>query len=795
MVLSSIKTDGMCRIRQPSLMSKKQIKISIIFHLCFLVVSLHGFSIPVRNAKYMSMIHRTSVSTKTSDSSLRMSTSGYDNDEEYSRCLTPREERKQIMNEDNFHIIDQSSSWRRKLLRPVGKLKRTVFPSKSQQPGTLILVRCGQSVWNKNYTFTGWADPDIDPEGVLECEHAGRLLLEGGYEPDIIYTSRLKRAIHSVWVIMREINSVYLPVFKSWRLNERHYGKVTGLCKKETAAKLGSNLVQAWRRSLRARPPPVSVGDPYWNGNDRRYSDVPEDQIPRSESLEDCMARTRPLWEYKILKDLRRGNNVMVCAHANTLRGLIKIIDDVDNNDIRDISMPNGIPFVYKFDKDMKTIPPKDGSLTQVHTTGTFLEKPGQLKKAIEVEENLSRNVPGVDNPMEIGKMAKRMTTLEESLLKLREEKETNKLASLNDEWHSNLNVQFVKGPTNGDASSLTEDESDDGDFEEDVTWKKRDSKAETIKVESVVPNVGQFDLSKDPVVVFIRHGRTPHNNLALFTGWEDPNLAVDGVEDAKNAGRLLRRHGFEFDVVYSSWLTRAIETAWYVLDELDMAWLPIVKSWRLNERHYGALTGKSKKMVGNIYGEAQLKKWRRGFAIRPPPASSYSFSYPGNDYRRTKYVKDLRISFSETLNRSIEQRKFQIHRKFPKSESLKDCMARTIPFYTEKIVPEAVAKGKRVLITSHENAIRGILMHLCEIPEEHMNELHLPNGLPLIYNVKRKCISLLDDGSGRDPMEVHDFGSAAQYLFRPCELTDEDFIFDEDESAVSSDAKETVNA
>ena len=191
-----------------------------------------------------------------------------------------------------------------------------------------------------------------------------------------------------------------------------------------------------------------------------------------------------------------------------------------------------------------------------------------------------------------------------------------------------------------------------------------------------------------------------------------------------------------------------------------------------------GALTGKSKKMIANIYGEDQLMKWRRGFTIKPPPTSSYSLSYPGNDYRRTKYVKDIRISLRETLFRSLEQRRIQIHRKFPKSESLKTCMDRSIPFYTERIVPEAVNKGKRVLITSHENAIRGILMHLCEIPPEAMNQLHLPNGLPLVYNVKGKCISLLDDGSGRDPMEVHDFGPAAKYLFKPCEL-DDDFFED----------------
>jgi 2,3-bisphosphoglycerate-dependent phosphoglycerate mutase len=249
--------------------------------------------------------------------------------------------------------------------------------------------------------------------------------------------------------------------------------------------------------------------------------------------------------------------------------------------------------------------------------------------------------------------------------------------------------------------------------------------------------------------------------------------LAEEGIEDAKNAGRLLKRHGFEFDVVYTSWLTRAIQTAYHALAELDCVWIPLVKSWRLNERMYGALTGKSKKMIAHEYGEEQLKKWRRGYTIRPPPTSSYSLSYPGNDVRRAKHFKDLPISWKETINRSLEQRRISIHRKFPKTESLKDCMDRSIPFYTEKIKHEAVDQGKRVLITSHENAIRGILMHLCDIPQDAMSQLHLPNGLPLVYNVKGRCITLLDDGSGEDPMTKHDFGTAAKYLFKPCELDD----------------------
>jgi len=263
--------------------------------------------------------------------------------------------------------------------------------------------------------------------------------------------------------------------------------------------------------------------------------------------------------------------------------------------------------------------------------------------------------VPGTEL-LDLQKSTPRMTTLEQSLMKLKKEKELER-------WAGQF-VNEVKSPYKLVNGAVEEEEDDTGDFEEVGILKE----AVSVHSNSVVPNVGLVDVKKDPVVVLVRHGTTPHNQLALFTGWEDPPLSDVGVEDARRGGLLLKQHGFEFDVVYTSWLTRAIQTAWYILNELDTPWVPLIKSWRLNERHYGSLTGKSKKMIGNIYGQEQLKKWRRGFDIPPPKASSYSFSYPGNDYRRTRYVKDLRISFTETFCRSLEARKLEVHRKFPKS-------------------------------------------------------------------------------------------------------------------------------
>ena len=166
----------------------------------------------------------------------------------------------------------------------------------------------------------------------------------------------------------------------------------------------------------------------------------------------------------------------------------------------------------------------------------------------------------------------------------------------------------------------------------------------------------------------------------------------------------------------------------------------------------YGALTGLSKSMIKEIYGDKQFKQWRRSYTTRPPATSSFSSVYPGNDDRYVKNVQDVRFSIFESLIRSISHGKLELHRKFPKTESLKDCMSRTIPYYTDIIVPNSIEKGKSVLISSSENAIRGLLMYLCGIPEDKINEVAIPTtGLPLVYNFEKRCIQLLDDGKERE--------------------------------------------
>lgn len=683
--------------------------------------------------------------------------------EVYSRCLSPAMERAKVEAEGLEYEPRRSRRLRPRLL----VRRRT-------RPGAVILLRCGQSEFNANQTFTGWADPKLTLLGREEMQHAGRLLLAEGYEPDVVYTSRLQRAIQSTWTVLERLDALFLPVHKTYRLNQRMYGALQGLSKQATAEMFGASAVEAWRTVEKARPPPLAREDPNHPRHDRRYADLlngddddDESVLPSTESLLDCQERVRPLWEHKLRQDVASGKTVLVVAHRDALRGLIKTMQGDQAPDLQSIEMPKGIPIVFKFSETtLEPLPPIKGSWRQPHTSGMYLEEP-RNRFGWQNHERWKTSSTVLPD------YRRRSSSLRDSLKKMRME-------------HS-LAPTIRKSASEERPPEVERWTDDPCEFEEYDEFAVDDTSDPVVPTILSLPNdedgassaldratVHKSSTPTGPYVVLIRHGRTPHNNLGLFTGWEDPPLAEDGVQDAKNAGRLLKRHGMEFDVVYTSWLTRAIQTAYHVLEELDCVWLPVVQSWRLNERMYGALTGKSKKRVANEHGEEQLKKWRRGYTVRPPPTSSYSLSYPGNDVRRAKHFYDLPISWKETLFRSIQDGKFHIHRQFPKTESLADCMDRSIPFYTERIREQAVAKGKRVLITSHENALRGILMHLCDIPESAMNQLHLPNGLPLVYNVQGRCITLLDDGSGVDPMQVHDFGPAAQYLFKPCELGDD---------------------
>mmetsp|Transcript_18961 Transcript_18961/g.19081 ORF Transcript_18961/g.19081 Transcript_18961/m.19081 type:complete len:735 (-) Transcript_18961:184-2388(-) len=609
---------------------------------------------------------------------------------------------------------------------------------KRKTPGTLILVRHGESEWNFNNTFTGWVDVDLCERGRREIEHAARILLASGYDIDITYTSRLKRAIKSSWILQREGNQIYRPLYKSWRLNERMYGELEGLSKPDIASKLGEDVVQQFRNGLFAKPPPMKENHPHWHKTERKYADLHPDQIPVTESLQDTMERTLPLWYARILPDLENGKNVMVVAHANSLRGIVKYVDQLSDDQIRKVAIPNGIPLVYKFDRNMKPIV-QEFAVPPI--SGGFLEKKGLLRDALAKEQELAKFVPGykmTDN------RAPPLDPLLRSLTYLDLEHKLSALASGNISF-----TQQPAAPAIPPAGTML---------------------SGALSLGAVKSAREESQILKKPVMVIIRHGKTEHNKLGLFTGWEDAPLAEEGREEARAAGRLLKAHGVEFDMVYTSWLSRAIETAWILMNQMDSVWLPIVKTWRLNERMYGALTGMSKKMIQQKHGEKQFKLWRRSYKTRPPVVSSFSANYPGNDARYCDNVKDVRYSVFESIIRSIGNQRIQLHRKFPKTESLSDCCKRTIPYFKDVIIPNTIAQNKSVLIASSENAIRGLLMELCEIPAKKIHELEIPTGVPIIYDVKKKRIRLLDDGLTPDPIERYNFGEAKSYIFRPCE-------------------------
>lgn len=219
---------------------------------------------------------------------------------------------------------------------------------------TLVLLRHGQSQWNLENRFTGWTDVDLSPQGRRESEDAGRLLRDGGYDFDVAHTSVLTRAIHTLWLVLDTMDRSWLPVFKSWRLNERHYGALQGLNKVETATKYGEKQVHIWRRSYDVPPPPLTVSDPRFQGHDRRYADIPSAAQPKGESLAMTIARTLPYWHEVMAPQLREGQRLLVCAHGNSLRGLVKYLDNLSDAAVTELNIPTGIPLVYRLDKDLR---------------------------------------------------------------------------------------------------------------------------------------------------------------------------------------------------------------------------------------------------------------------------------------------------------------------------------------------------------------------------------------------------------------------------------------------------------
>jgi 2,3-bisphosphoglycerate-dependent phosphoglycerate mutase len=236
----------------------------------------------------------------------------------------------------------------------------------------VVLLRHGESEWNKENRFTGWTDVDLSAKGMEEAKEAGRVLNEEGYVFDVAFTSVLKRAIRTLWNVMDQTDSMWIPVHNSWRLNERHYGALQGLNKSETAAKFGEDQVKIWRRSYDIPPPALEASDPRFPGADPRYKDLTAAELPLTECLKDTVARFLPYWHGTIAPVIKSGKRVIIAAHGNSLRALVKYLDNVSEADIVELNIPTGMPLVYELDDELKPI------------RHYYLGDPEKVRKAME---------------------------------------------------------------------------------------------------------------------------------------------------------------------------------------------------------------------------------------------------------------------------------------------------------------------------------------------------------------------------------------------------------------------------
>ena len=220
----------------------------------------------------------------------------------------------------------------------------------------LILLRHGESTWNLENRFTGWTDVGLSEKGIAESHAAAKLLKESAIAFDLCYTSVLTRAIKTLWIVLEDMDLMWLDVIKNWRLNERHYGALQGLNKSEMAKKYGDEQVFIWRRSFDVPPPALDKNDPRWPGNDPRYKNLSEKDLPVCESLKDTITRVMPYWHNEIATKIKQGRKILIAAHGNSLRGLIKFLDNVSDQDICELNIPTGIPLVYELDDNLKPL-------------------------------------------------------------------------------------------------------------------------------------------------------------------------------------------------------------------------------------------------------------------------------------------------------------------------------------------------------------------------------------------------------------------------------------------------------
>jgi 2,3-bisphosphoglycerate-dependent phosphoglycerate mutase len=240
----------------------------------------------------------------------------------------------------------------------------------------IVLIRHGESVWNKENKFTGWTDVELSEKGVEEALKAGKQLKKDGFTFDLAYTSVLKRAIKTLWNVLNTMDQVWIPVIKSWKLNEKHYGALQGLNKAETATKYGEEQVKIWRRSYDTSPMPLEESDPRYPGKDIRYAGLTKKELPLTECLKDTVERVVPYWENEIVPQIKAGKKIIIAAHGNSLRALVKYLDNISDNEIVSLNIPTAMPLVYELDENIKPI------------KSYYLGDPDAVKKAMESVAN-----------------------------------------------------------------------------------------------------------------------------------------------------------------------------------------------------------------------------------------------------------------------------------------------------------------------------------------------------------------------------------------------------------------------
>lgn len=597
----------------------------------------------------------------------------------------------------------------------------------AQPHAKLTLIRHGQSEWNLANRFTGWVDVDLTEKGISEARAAGRLLLADGQQHDLVCTSCLRRAIRTSCIVLSNMDQCWLPVVKDARLNEQHSGMLTGNNKKALAEKFGVEQVMKWRRTYDCPPPELDRDHPlYQRMQDDRYESSGV-IVPQAESLQMTEARVLRVYEDTVKPALAAGKNVMVVAHGNTLRALVKIVDGVSASESSSLDLPTACPVVYDLDEQLRPMKAHGvwGDSSAVRH-GRFLYSEKKVRAAQEAMRQQVVQDIAVSTVRGDGSGA------------------------LDDEEVSTCDAYTPEGESsrvvNLQGQSFRVRERPPSYFEQRPS-KSSDigaaARRELMAMAQIQPAEATplAACAKPPkaLLILLRHGFSEYNEENRFTGWADVELSARGREEARFAGQLLREAGVRrLESVYSSYLKRAIKTGWLMLDELELQWVPVKTTWRLNERHYGGLQGKCKTGCSADFGVAQVQKWRRG-VHDPPPAWD-----------------------DETKAATVDRRYNDVD--VPESESLAQCMERLRPFLDDELYPamrEAIAREQsRTYPRQHAQE------HAQEQEQEHgqqqqPHESDQPRRQEVVSSGRGGRVSLTEVAVG-DECEV---GDEVQYL------------------------------